>query len=544
MTYDRAFEDGTGPHAENLDYFAHSSLQDARENDSDHIETAADRDELRSTAPALDERTAVSMNQQTAPQQGGMRAPYNPFARTLASTEAAYKTQTEEDGIEEGDGGRPALDVDTFTNILLTGSAVPARPPPSKDASRTSNGSETQTAVSHSVESVYRPSSLELDRSDSSDDDEEQATKVDLAPTNMNEGKSEESAPPKRPRGPQTVSFADFDQSIPPGFHSRGPRASPSNSQLHGILRPTLSRSSSDVNKPLPRTPPVAINQTPSSTPDSVGKPVDPAPMTPTLAEFQKEPAEAPATPQAVVEPIVQDSPSVKKRPPPPPASRRQANAGDRPRSVILPPNATIATPERSSAASAVVPEDSPAKVVPPPPPSRKTLPANATAAAPQSSKPIVAEAAPQSTEIKTMPPPPPRRQPSRSGSHTPRSQTDSPAPNRTESQSTQAVQAAQHAPPPPPPRRGAGSKRNSGDFRRSSVHSFDSDRSLTTATTLQPVAEPADAEEKASANPSIVAAVAVANKLPESNILADMTAFQAEIDALMAKADKSAPGG
>jgi hypothetical protein len=58
------------------------------------------------------------------------RAPYNPFARTLASKEAALAEASQQHveaspkGHEQG--ARPALDVDAFKNILMTGAPVPA----------------------------------------------------------------------------------------------------------------------------------------------------------------------------------------------------------------------------------------------------------------------------------------------------------------------------------------------------------------------------------------------------------------------------------
>jgi hypothetical protein len=110
--------------------------------------------------------------------------------------------------------------------------------------------------------------------------------------------------------------------------------------------------------------------------------------------------------------------------------------------------------------------------------------------------------------------PPPPRRNPSKSGSSHIRSSSNA---------SSHSIPRHEGgAPPPaPPPRRGAGTARSSMSehgYRRSSVHSVGSD-----ASSLRQIDEGAQAE----APP----------KQPERDIMADLAALQAEVDALRAGA-------
>ena len=75
-----------------------------------------------------------------------------------------------------------------------------------------------------------------------------------------------------------------------------------------------------------------------------------------------------------------------------------------------------------------------------------------------------------------------------------------------------------------------ANQQANGTNRRRSSGNSFDSERSIP-ASNLQQVAEAGEKEEPVVTSPAESAA--------SRDILADMSAFQAEIDALRVKAEK-----
>lgn len=459
-----------------------------------------------------------------------MKAPYNPFARTLATSEANFGLQ-QDHGQAEGQRSKPAMDVDAFKNILLTGSAIPQAPTTlgaegrSSPAARRPHDSGSSTETSSIFDSAYtlHPESPRVDHydfhstSDSDDDDDNDVQNETERTTLMGQGRLDDLAPPAPPkpkstRGPQTVSFADFDQSIPPNFQAPGGRGTPPLTTQHkGILRPTIHRSASDLNKPLP---PPPANRQPSDTPSP---PVVPA-------------KDVPPPQQSLPDPMVaqeDDMSTPKKVPPPPPASRRQAATPGRPRSASnLSAQESISDiPEAKSSDQTPLQvkadelSNSKAPHPPPPPPARKVhpvapssaaadLPSHAPSHAPIESKPLV-------------PPPPPRRHPSASGSI----RTASPA-NSLRKDVTSLPLPAGNAPPPPPPRRGAGggnSQRSSLDGRPSSLRRFSGVENQRRASKQS--VESVGSEHAAASSPSTEAA--------KRDVLADMASFQAEIDAL-----------
>lgn len=490
-----------------------------------------------------------------------MRAPYNPFARTLANRErnAANKEAAQDKSGEQRGAGRPALDVDQFKNILLTGSAAPSppsaagattagagisQPRPDSNSASTDNSSLFDPAYGVHAES---PRTSFDDYEDASDNGEEDDTEH----SNLmgSDGRLDDLAPPappkpQKPRGPQTVSFADFDQTIPPDFISSQRAKSPANPQLTGILRPPMTRSSSDLNKPLP--PP----------PRSPAEP--PAPSVP-----EKD---SPAPQQ----PLPSPTPTDDKKAPPPPPTRRKAPDSGRPRSSSNLSNTTqdsVNSMATSGSAAQIPPtpprtDDTSSKLAPPPPPARKSH-SNSQSSTPAVETPPQEPSPSNSTnEVpKAAPAPPPRRHPSKAIRQTP---SHSPAganrqsmkpgdaflssltgANSTASTSASAsansnnnANAPANAPPAPPPRRAAGSKRTSFDgrpdtlarrvstehHRRSSNNSFDSDRSGSISSLQR-----GESAEQAVVSPPA----------EQRDILADMTAFQAEIDALRAQNEK-----
>ncbi|CAD0017865.1 unnamed protein product, partial [Aureobasidium pullulans] len=152
---------------------------------------------------------------------------------------------------------KPAMDVDAFTRMLLTGNTPSASPGPMTPSSRLPSGRTNSLGDLH----PESPSASDDEHHDDPpDQDYEQLTglvktpeahskKQKPPPPAHHHGKA---LPPTR-KGPQTVSFADFDvPATPPALPSPSP-ASP---------KPQLMRSPSDLNKPLP--PPPPPHQSPS----------------------------------------------------------------------------------------------------------------------------------------------------------------------------------------------------------------------------------------------------------------------------------------
>lgn len=500
------------------------------EDDDDSGSTATADSDLEQ-ASRNTRRNSGSLQSLPVPGASASGAPLNPFAKTLATSEAAFGLQQVNDGSEEtgcadgegmqkkGNGPRPAMDVDQFKNILMTGSAVPSPPVPGPTQRFEDNSSSTN-ASSRSQHSLFDPN-FEINQdtprtsldmmcySSTSDDDEEGSSLMssserldDFAPP----------APPKNSqrkppgRGPQTVSFQDFDSmhvSVPPV----------STSQSTNLKPATLHRSPSDLNKPLP------------------SPPQDPAMAERTISSEQ-----------APKEPSAESSSQTKKAPPPPPPASRRAGQstqglGRSPSSDKV-PTITEDTSVIKSAETA-----SRSGSAPPPPPARKARPLSQSAA-PSSDPPSDAPSpAPNIGETKSapMPPPPPRRNPSKVGPGTSVNRTPSTASHSSARKENQTP-SNQNAPAPPPPRRGGNAKRDSVDGGSSSMAHALSGR-------ISSDMERRGSEMSISSgkwNPS--QPVAEAEELPgteqptstsSTDILADMNAFQAEIDALRARAGR-----
>ena len=480
-------------------------------------------------------------------------APYNPFARTLATREGAFGLQRTEQGSldteqtddEErlrGSAGRPALDVDVFKNILMTGSAAPS-PPASMRSQRPHDSSSNTDASSISRSSLFDPyleahpesprTSFDQDDSPSESDENEESSKLmtgtgrldDLAPP----------APPKPsygqptgPRVPQTVSFADFDES----FTNSAGRTLPVNNGSSGTRRqPTIRRLPSDLNKPLPPRPQGRTSPNQATFGDSV--------------TGQSLPQQSIATITTI-----EESPQQKKAPPPPPTSRRAAHAAPSQGRVRTPSNASQTSSHTQEPSISAKPIEAMSKTgsaaAPPPPPSRKARPTSQSAVPMVEAPPDIPPLASTGSEVKVMPPPPPRRNPSKTGSAVQRTSSASrTSASRNEPPST----LSHHAPPAPPPRRGAHPKRDSfegqtgsmasalstrrssdnSDGRRGSAASAESGRWIPQPN-LQQIAEPAEAKHLAS----------LPTEAETSNdVLEELSRFQAEIDALRAKANK-----
>jgi hypothetical protein len=425
-----------------------------------------------------------------------MRAPYNPFARTLATSDAHLGLQratAEERGNERPAGGAPKMNVDMFKNLLLTGSAGPSlpvtqptqpqRPQDSSSGTDTSSVSR-QSLFDHTHDMHMESPRTSFDQESIPDEDEQDNEHSSLMGPSMSRPEAEGPPPPPKhrhgkalgPKGPQTVSFADFNESIPMGWQQpSGPRTPPVNSALQGILRPSTSRSpSSDLNKPLP--PP----------PEKLATP---------------EPSAGKITAQQLATPQVDSAQPKKTPPPPPPASRRQAQAHSQPRS-----RSNSSLTQNSVQEEDESPRPTP-KAVPPPPPSRRSYMPPAQGSPAIETPPTTEPSSPMS-ESKPMPPPPRRNLSKGSSSHIRSSSNAS-------GHSIQRHESGGTAPPAPPPRRGAARE---SKIRRPSEHSLGSDTS-----SLRQVSE--------SANDG------APPKEPQRDIMADLAALQAEVDALRANA-------
>ncbi|KAK3621192.1 hypothetical protein LTR22_025296 [Elasticomyces elasticus] len=464
--------------------------------------------------------------------QGGTRAPYNPFARTLATSEAAFGLQeATPDGTaqsqRQGGAGRPALGVDAFASILMNGSAVPFPPTGAANTSQRPQDSSSSTDTSVSQHSIFDPihdahpesprTSFDYNPDDSdgeNGDDEHSSLMGPVSARPVEEGPP---APPKHKHGrafPQTVSFADFDENIP--SIPTPPRIQTPPVSATTLVPPT-PRSPSDLNKPLPAPPLVPTNTPSLELPHRLG-PASYQPAMPAQPETQ-----APA----------------KKAPPPPPTSRRrgggsEADAG-RARSES---NLSQSSTQQSELRPTTSLEPANAKSAPPPPPSRR---AHQSGNSPSPAIDNPPNPIPQSTpdtstgETKAVPPPPPRRQLSTRGTsivRTPSSASRASLP-RSDSFTTNPINISGNAPPAPPPRRGAASKRNSiADHRRTSGQSFVSVSASERSADMQNGVP----EETEDLEPeSMVSSAATAR--PPSSVLADLDAFQAEIEALRTRA-------
>ncbi|WPG97337.1 Hypothetical protein R9X50_00011100 [Acrodontium crateriforme] len=530
----------------------------------------------------------------SAPVAGtGGKAPYNPFARTLATSEAAYESSKTNDVDEESEDevSRPArrpMDVDAFKNILLTGSAVPSPPSgavptslptlPARDsiskkdlssrnhpAGFTSSANPPQAtspsaAYEHSQPNSdsFSPRSPSLSSEDGNQDPKSDSEHEYENSSLMGSASSrpQEIAPPAPPKSrvPQTVSFADFDNAVSsPSNASALPDVS-STSQEHNhhsassLLRPGLERTGSNLNKPLPHAPDVDTLEKKISNPSIGSEAVPPA------LNDERQP---PRQPQ-----------QKKGPPPPPPASRRQGQASGTPsraRSAsgssnrkhegeLQPLTSSAGTPPVESGN-----KSSPAP--PPPPPSRRAQVAIAPSSAsnadsfsssdPPVSNPVPPSQLSTSTEAKptSIPPPPPRRTMSKSSS--PANRTPSTASRNSIQRNDASIPATgtpnpPSGPPVPPPRRAA-SKRDSAllsnhtpipssaytkSARRQSAHSIGSEGSASF------ISIPHDANEHKPSpysKPTDPIQEHQEEKPNERDILADMSAFQAEIDALRA---------
>lgn len=502
------------------------------DNDDDSDSTATADSELEEAARNT-RRNSGSLPTLSTVGASATKAPYNPFARTLATQEAAYGLQPTDDkqqdsevqdeNVKQRANDRKApLDVDEFKNILLTGNTTRLQDNSSgTDTSSVSRQSLfDQTLETHAE--TPRTSIDQIELLESPSDSDEGSSLVsgndrmdDLAPP----------TPPKHkhgkilaPKGPQSVSFSDFEASIKPSLSrsATSPTASGSGDNsgpaaLQGITR--------NANKPLPN-PPV---RSPTAT-DSLSSVL-------LLGDQSSQAAQtATVAPKGAV--------PQKKAAPPPPAARRTGAERNRSDSNPTRDNETKQFDDTEPSRTSI--DVGGVSTAPPPPPARKTRPLSQSATPRTETPPEAPSPAPANTKVdaKGVRPRPPPRGSSKTGGSLASALNRSPSNGSHSSISwSETPSSSTNAPPAPPPRRsGVNSGRTSIDGRplslserrRSSEYSVKAERS-TSLSNLENVTETGETQRDGPVySPSAA----------PRDILADLSAFQAEIDALRSRAD------
>ncbi|PSN62627.1 hypothetical protein BS50DRAFT_577537 [Corynespora cassiicola Philippines] len=395
-------------------------------------------------------------------------APINPFAKTLATIEQQEKAGGERAGQSRANA-RQSLDVEGFKNLLMKGIPSPrssGQPPQSAAALNPAGASIFESSSSTDDSSASRQSIFEPVPEQLA---ETPRTSYEMAPSDdderaglVTEARREKKKPPPAPkhrhgkpvasRAPQTVSFEDF--------YATGPTTSPPAS------RP---RNNSDLNKPLPPTPPIL-----SPPPNIINTDI--------TYDLQTDSNKASETSS-----LSDVSLSQKRAAPPVPIARRQSQLrtstqGNRSRSnsqlTMSSQHSTdfpVLSPGLGSESTSVA-----QKAPPPPPPARRhgasittgnnssanssttELPTPAT-----SRRPIVSSPTPPSSRRTTLSS---SQQPSPSPTTQGLGRTSSVSSSRSNIRSVSNESATGMPPPPPPPRRRQ-SGRASLDKERPSLH-------------------------------------------------------------------------
>jgi hypothetical protein len=436
-------------------------------------------------------------------------------------------------------GSRATMDVDAFKNLLMTGKA-PTFPiassttvPPTKPhfglQADSSSSTDTSSVSRQSLfETLQEPhtetprTSYEISISDEDDrstliGEGKKLDKPKPPPPKHRHGKAVPPVPPKdSERGPQIVAFDDFTPSF------RGPST-----------KSKLNRLSTDLNKPLPPPPQRGTVD------KSVNKADHLAPTKHAEAHISSESQESVTSP--------------KKTPPPPPLSRRYSQmqrsnpVPSRPRSGTAASNISQEETHPRSYPPSIAESTTSSKMAPPPPPARRSGGSSSTST-PQVSTPLnepTSGGLHRTPSIKSAPTPPSRHRSS----------------SLLSQSSGSAVVSGFISPPPPPPRRT--SSRSSQDAPRpSSIHSpsiqprqtsaeimrtsGEYDRRISTSSLRREdvIAEMEEQEKDPplvqepstyTAEPTATAAnpMQKAERVSSKDILADMEAFQREIEAL-----------
>ncbi|KAF1956710.1 hypothetical protein CC80DRAFT_64073 [Byssothecium circinans] len=407
-------------------------------------------------------------------------APSNPFARTLATIEpqekgsgelmGQNKDRTSTERTQAG-AAKASLDVEGFKNLLMTGITSPGSsgpPPQNAPAPKSINAAVFESSSSTDTSSVSRQSIFEPvhdTHSESPRTSYEMVASDDERASLMGEQnkKKEKKKPPPAPKsrhgklvnakGPQTVSFEDFAATNPTASSLPAVRA---------------GRSNSDLNKPLPPTPPVPSPQTHITSQDNT-------------QDFPSIPDSRSSDTASLSD----AAPAQKRVPPPVPLARRHSQlrnstVGNRSRSnssLTISSQHSIELPTLSPNLEGQ-PTSSPSssqKIPPPPPPTRHrgaALATISTSSANSSSTELSSTAAAARRPTITSPNIPSSRRTTLS------SEPTSPAAGLARASSINSVRTSHRAvsnesasssniPPPPPPPRRRQSGRSSIDKER-----------------------------------------------------------------------------
>ncbi|GAM89322.1 hypothetical protein ANO11243_073590 [Dothideomycetidae sp. 11243] len=436
------------------------------------------------------------------PPPGRKGAPSNPFARTSAGTNEERSEQGEDDKSKQ----KALMNVEAFKRLLLTGKSDTSQA--SEPSSLRENGNSTDSSFT-SKRSLSdsgrdtRPespdssaSSLEDASSEEASTEEEDQEDQKIAESRPRAAVSELGSLPLDKNVPQIVSFDDFDEaSLQPSVEEKAPSIE--------TMQPALS--SSDFKSE-----------------GSRQAPLPPSPMFTIHPESQTKRGNIP---------------------PPRPNSRRQGQSNQGLRSR----NGSNVDSTANAHSTAVVSTDAsqPNTAPKPPPPPRAPAPRPIeqesartlsvtesidSSPSDDSATNTVSDKLEISSNPKIRPPPPPTRHSSKP-SNPPIGRTPSSSSISVARRLSPAMAGA--APPPPPPRRGDskrtsydGSKLTGDNSRRSSGHSFGTER-RDSVSSLRRAAE----EQATSMNKTEVDSGA------NADMLADLDAFQREVDALRARA-------
>ncbi|RAL62058.1 hypothetical protein DID88_002545 [Monilinia fructigena] len=401
----------------------------------------------------------------------------NPFSKTLKTLENPGQDALGATPANVPSTGRASMDVDAFKRLLMTGNAglgpsTPLQAPPvhaSKD-----EGSSTDTS-SLSRQSIFEPIQEPHPESPRSSHEISEPGEVRRTVSNSSSQKKKPPPPSSRHHGKLIKMELKDDSTVASPLSP--PQSISANSQYFPITTSTPNRSSTDLNKPLPPAPPRGSGESDRESPfdrESAGKTPEP----PSPASSLR-----------------------RKAAPPPPVTRRhsqlvgdskssRSNTGKLP-SKVEEDNVSVYSIEPGR------PRSNSGKV-PPPPPTRK--PGLSRAQSHHISSSVSASATSTSLPI-----PPPTRGSSKHNRASSVHSIEAPIPHISKRTSMQGP------PPPPRPRQ----VRNSLDVSLSAGYRRSSNSSSVSQTSRYE-------------DPSIITSTS-----GNTNILADLSALQEEIDAL-----------
>ena len=181
--------------------------------------------------------------------------PANPFSRTLETIEHPGREGPRQSNISNA--GRPALDVNAFQRLLMTGDAgLGILPPVSQTQHSIEDKASSTDASSVSRQSLFEPIQGTLSESPRTShevsDDDRHGTVVEHIPMTS----SRKPPPPPSSRHGKLIKVELRDETSPVALGSpQLPTPGSINSQQYFTLSPISNPSTTDLNKPLPPAP-------------------------------------------------------------------------------------------------------------------------------------------------------------------------------------------------------------------------------------------------------------------------------------------------